>query len=455
MKNKINKKTIIRCFILLLILLICCAYIIILHAEKTHFALGTSINNINVSLKTPNQVYKLLNNNNKTVKFTEDDNTYNIQLNNVASVEISLDNIKKAFEDNKSKSFKIFNKKNIFLKENVSVDSNALEKLLNSKITRKPSVDSNYEITNNNFKYNEAYYGNEIDFDKLNKVIKNGIKKGIYEFEIDNSLYKKPNDIDYSDFCNSNNKLLNHNLTIQLYNDKKIELNKDQIIIFLKTDENNNYIVSDNKIILDDTKIEDYVQNLKDKYDTYGKSQNFKTTNGETIKVDTNCWGWEIDKEETSQLIKSSILDTNTKKIEPIYKSTAFNTNNTIGDTYIEISIAQQHVWYYKNGNLVFESDCVTGDAGKKRDTPTGLYYILEKIDGKYLRGPGYKTWVNKWMRVTWSGIGLHDSYWRKNYEYGGTTYKNNGSHGCINLPPENAAKLYDLISVKDPVIIY
>ena len=56
-------------------------------------------------------------------------------------------------------------------------------------------------------------------------------------------------------------------------------------------------------------------------------------------------------------------------------------------------------------------------------------------------------------MRMTNSGIGLHDADWRSSF--GGKIYTYNGSHGCINLPPDFAYELYDRIERKICVIIY
>ena len=38
-------------------------------------------------------------------------------------------------------------------------------------------------------------------------------------------------------------------------------------------------------------------------------------------------------------------------------------------------------------------------------------------------------------------GIGFHDASWRT--EFGGTIYKTNGSHGCVNLPKEAAKQIF------------
>ena len=47
----------------------------------------------------------------------------------------------------------------------------------------------------------------------------------------------------------------------------------------------------------------------------------------------------------------------------------------------------------------------------------------------------------------------LHDASWRSSF--GGNIYKTSGSHGCVNLPPAAAKKIFENIEDGDPVIVY
>ena len=101
------------------------------------------------------------------------------------------------------------------------------------------------------------------------------------------------------------------------------------------------------------------------------------------------------------------------------------------------------------------ESDVVTGDIKSHHNTMPGVYYLSECINGKYLQPEpgGKKTWVDKWMRVTNSGVGLHDAGWRRSF--GGNIYRYDGSHGCVNLPKKFAYDLFPIVSVGTRVYIY
>ena len=51
-------------------------------------------------------------------------------------------------------------------------------------------------------------------------------------------------------------------------------------------------------------------------------------------------------------------------------------------------------------------------------------------------------------------GQGLHDASWQSSF--GGNRYKTgHGSHGCINLPENQAALIYNTIDGGYPIIIY
>ena len=123
-----------------------------------------------------------------------------------------------------------------------------------------------------------------------------------------------------------------------------------------------------------------------------------------------------------------------------------------IGDTYIEVSIDEQHMWYIKDGEIFLDSDVVTGNRNSA-DTPTGQYRILNKATSINLVGDDYVSYVEYWMPFIGGTYGLHDASWRS--DFGGDIYDGDGSHGCVNLPSDIAEELYDDVKVGTPVIIY
>ena len=134
--------------------------------------------------------------------------------------------------------------------------------------------------------------------------------------------------------------------------------------------------------------------------------------------------------------------------------STAPDGSSVISSgTYVEISIAQQHLWFFVDGKLYLETDVVTGNDDGQSNTPTGNFKILEHNENAKLEGETYTTYVDYWMCFLGGGFGIHDASWRS--YFGGDIYKGNGSHGCVNAPHDKAAEIYEHTDLNTPVFIY
>ena len=174
--------------------------------------------------------------------------------------------------------------------------------------------------------------------------------------------------------------------------------------------------------------------------------------------------GADVNKRESSAgitplmyavMLHYSRLDCEKRKEirEPVYIQEAWQKGlNDIGDTYIEIDMGRQQLYYYVDGELVLDTPIVTGNVKRGRNTPAMVCYIYAKQKNRVLRGPGYASPVKFWMPVK-GGIGIHDARWRD--EFGGDIYLTDGSHGCINLPLEKAEHLYGLAEIGTPVVMF
>ena len=118
----------------------------------------------------------------------------------------------------------------------------------------------------------------------------------------------------------------------------------------------------------------------------------------------------------------------------------------------MEINLTAQHLFFYKNGSLIVESDFVSGNASKHYDTPTGIYGLTYKERDATLRGEDYASKVAYWMPYC-NNVGMHDASWRSSF--GSNIYKTSGSHGCVNLPASAAKKIFENIEKGDPVLVY
>ena len=203
-----------------------------------------------------------------------------------------------------------------------------------------------------------------------------------------------------------------------------------------------------------------YVASLSEKYDTVGKTRQFVTGYGNTVEVTGGDFGWQLDQETEYATLLANIQNKEVVTRDPAYLKTALTHEGyDFGTTYVEVDLTNQHMFFFQGGQLVLESDIVTGNPNAGNATPQGVYAIAYKQMHVNLRGPkkedGTYEWdspVTYWMPFN-GGIGLHDAPWQS--AFGGTRYTWAGSHGCVNLPWATADALYPLVDAGTPVVCH
>lgn len=209
----------------------------------------------------------------------------------------------------------------------------------------------------------------------------------------------------------------------------------------------------DGRVYVDEEEVLSYVKELGRTYNTAYKPKEFETSYGSTVTISNGFYGWRIDNEgEFEQLLKD--LATGEAIVrEPVYAQTANSHGDTdYGDSYVEINLTAQHLFLYKDGELVIETDFVSGNVARGNATPTGAFGLTYKTTKAVLRGEDYVTPVDYWMPFN-GDVGMHDATWRRSF--GGNIYKRNGSHGCINLPYSAAKTIYQVVDKGYAVLVY
>lgn len=215
--------------------------------------------------------------------------------------------------------------------------------------------------------------------------------------------------------------------------------------------------ISDESVNLDQDAVKKYVQDLATKYNTIYVPRTFRTSYGNDITVSDNEYGFQIDQDgELKQLLTDLGSGTAVTR-DPVYAISGMQRNGTddLNGSYIEVSLDNQHLWLYKDGALITETDIVSGAPKAGRETYRGAWPIAYKASPYNLSSQeyGYNVKVKYWMPFVY-GQGLHDASWQSSF--GGNRYKNGaGSHGCINLPTDQAALIYNTIDGGYPIIIY
>ncbi|HAC61428.1 MAG TPA: hypothetical protein DCF66_04610 [Lachnospiraceae bacterium] len=294
--------------------------------------------------------------------------------------------------------------------------------------------------------------GTRLDYDKTKTAIIHALNDGSTSIDLEKEgLYQNPevyaDDDALNEKANALNLVLGANVTLEM-GDQSVQINPEMTAeTFLSLDMDGNYYV-------DDSKVSSYIVKLADKTDTVGRKRTFHTSLGTTVELEGGDYGWTLDADSTAQELEEALKEKKKGTLEPVYFTTGLcRDKNDIGNTYVEIDLTNQHMWFYKNGSLIVDTPVVTGNPQKNNETPSGGVWSLK---GKYrnatLKGEGYATPVDYWLPFN-GGVGIHDL--QKRYYFGGSVYNGAGSHGCINTPLVAVKLIYNGIGDGTPVVVY
>lgn len=454
----IKKRIIIGIIISISILLIIYLSTSLYFMKRFYF--GTKINGVSVTGKTTEDI---------EADILAESEAYILKLKQRGNIEENINgrdieykyNLENKIEDLKDNQsafgwiYGVFNTSDYKLEKKVSYNDELLKKKFrslncfkNDNIIKPESAKIEYE--NKEYVIKEEIQGNKVNKDILYKKVKEALNNKVDEINLEEiECYEKPKyTVASKEVVNAKNTLDKYigSVITHKFGDNKEVLNGDSIHNWLHID--NNF-----KVSIDEEKAREYVNSLSIKYDTYGATRNFKTSIGTTVNVSGGDYGWLINYSEETEALINAIKDGKKEERQPIYAQTAVAYGaNDFGNTYVEINLTTQHIWFYNDGVLITEGPMVSGNADSKHATPSGIYSLTYKEKNATLRGENYAAPVSYWMPFN-GDIGIHDATWRS--KFGGQIYITDGSHGCINTPYDVASKIFEYITQGTPVICY
>ena len=380
---------------------------------------------------------------------------------------LTLDDFCDIIEDNvsnviNSKTYLEWTKSNyIDVKEYCFVNNDKIIKALASirpiKTVSSKSAEIIYDSEKIEYVIEPEVYGNEYIND-LDKVLSEHLVTGENQLNLfDLGCYLMPNVLKDDIQLNANMKEMNSYLDTVVtftFGDKSEIIDKTVFSDWLTFDKESDKI----NAVLDEDVIKEYAKNIVDKYSTVKSNRAFLTSTGETVQLQSGSYGWKLDEKFIVDTLTNCLLNRISDTYEFEYLQTAqVKDINDLGNSYVEVSIENQRVWMYINGECIVDTPVVTGWANAGHHTTKGVYFLNYKARNQTLRGwnddgTRYASFVNYWMPFN-GGIGLHDATWRS--VFGGTIYKNDGSHGCVNMPLKAAKTVYENINSTMPIIVW
>ncbi len=448
----------IRWYLWVLIVLVV-AYVGVSIYFMEHFFTGTEVNGVNADLYTVKQVNELL---------LSQANAYTLTVTERGGDTVTLTPVELGMNFSEGDTVRTLKRKqNGFLwprmfwqsdlyqiGPEISYDEDAFDAAVDSCMKKGASPENAWvEMTEDGYDLHKEEQGAELDRESVSDQLRIASESLIEDLNLDEAgCYVEPEITTESEEITSLTAQLDQWLgaSVTYTFGKQTEVVDRSVISgFITIDEDTD------KASLSEEAVTDWVTALAKERDTYKQSHTFNSTLRGTITVKGGNYGWQIDKEAESAALLASIENGETVTKEPAYSHTA-NTwdgpNGDIGNTYIEVDMGAQHMWCYKNGALVVDTDVVTGNISRGYNTPSIVAAIQYKTRNAVLKGDNYRTPVNYWMPF-YGNYGIHDAYWRS--QFGGEVYLTNGSHGCVNTPPAAMAQVYANMEKGTPVVLY
>lgn len=466
-----NKKIVyLLCSFLLLILIVYTAGVIYYHDK---FINNTKINGLNVSNMTVTQVNSALSD--KVGKQSIDLVFNDGQIETLQSQQLGLsfnkDNSLPDLLANQNKwswFLGFFNNQEFWIDDVLVIDDQGLSQgvasLQHAQIQNQVApVDAYIQYNNGDFVIVEENNGSLLKMDELYKNIKLALASGKSKLDISKAnVYEMPKVTKTDQILNNKlsaaKQLCRSKISYKTQKGEIVTLNGGMMIEWLTQNADGTFTI-DEQVFKD--KIASFVSSLAKKMNTSGETRTFVGADGISHTVSGGNYGFKISQSAETNAILSLIKENKSEENRtPIGTGQLNGANGGLGETFVEVNITKQHLWFHKNGVVIMESDFVSGTETKAdRLTPSGTYYLYSKERNRILRGQKkadgtyeYESPVSYWMPFN-KGIGFHDASWRN--QFGGQIYINNGSHGCINLPTGFAGNLYSQITVNTPVVVY
>ncbi len=338
-------------------------------------------------------------------------------------------------------------------------DESAVPALVDALDCFKPEnvqapVNSHLQYNGSGFEIVPEIEGNELNRDATVAAINEAISEFRESIDLEKEgLYLQPEVRADSEAILTSleeaNKIFDVDITYD-FTDRQYKLERDTLATWISTDEAGN-------ILVDREKVAEWVGNMAYETDTFALSRDFMTSYGVPVRLAPGGdYGWCIDKEATTEQLYAYVATKQSGVLTPIYLFQANDRSmNDVGGTYVEICIATQTLWAYKDGQLLVTTPVITGCDEKGYSTPSGSVWAIDgkKTDWKFTHFEN--AYSDFWMPFN-DECGLHDASWQSEESYTIPGYYiYGGSHGCVNTPYNAMEIIYNNLEIGDPVVVY
>ena len=362
MKKKAVILVIIGCVICLFIF----GYFGVAYYFSKHFYPDTTINKIDVSgkslLDATKQFEKVIETYELTIgdEGVEEESIYgkNIHLKYASNKEIQevlkQQNVWSWIAD-------IFQKKTKTVKFNVEYDETLLDEQINQlKILKEeqiPGENAKPVFNGEQFVIQKETNGTGIDYVKLRKAIENKLKAQDTNLNLEKEqCYLAPEYTEKSEkvraACDIMNSYLEASITYDMT--EPVIVDRSLIGTWITVDQ-------DMEVVFQTDLIKVWLEEFGNKNDTVGITRTFTTPDGRAAQVSGGTYGWSIDEETELTNLQNDIKNKAIVTRQPAYYIGGIAATHAMpdwGNTYIDVDLTAQHMWYVVNGTVELSSVC-------------------------------------------------------------------------------------------------
>lgn len=329
-----------------------------------------------------------------------------------------------------------------------------------------------YDQATSQFSVVNAVPSQQLSYDAVLAQVKAAVDNGATAVKLDdscvmNSQVSGPSVEQLKKEAGQLNTSFGFNFTVALGSSALLPINRGCALDWVNVD-------ADYNVTYSEERFQEWLGRLGDSLNTAGGTHTYTRADGKEVSVTGGTYGWQVDRDALYTAIRQGIDSNSTNTVA---LTCAVEGNGYQGPDgpdcgrYIDVDITEQHARLYDVGGAVlWETDVITGYDNGTYDTPTGFFVINAKESPSVLQssstydgGDGtepltitYRHEVEYWMPFYGNFIGFHDAPWQTD-GWGGDMYHDPyyGSGGCVNLPTEKAAELWDLVQVGLPVSVH
>ena len=320
--------------------------VLFMYNGTNKFYKKTIINNVDVSNLTIKEASeKLTDAWNKDVTLTYEDSAYTVHLKQNYNIETELRKIHPSYFEKLKYLFGIGNKYTIKMKSKKSEEllKEISDLSLCDNKNRQKTQDAYVNLSDFNFSPVKEVIGTEVDPERVEEVVLKNVEDGNFTIKLQQEdIVKLPElTADSQEFDN----------LLKYYKENfnyKLEYKVDNETFTLTPEQLNKMVSYEDGVKVKKKEVKKFVDDLAGEYNEYHRTYNFKTSYGSHRDVYAVTFGRILNEEKEEEYLIGALKKQKSDTHKVSWSQSKYDDaygNGGIGNSYIEVSIADQHVW--------------------------------------------------------------------------------------------------------------